>query len=161
MKFYCVFYCVRTQRIVFGFIVFAQRIAHNESRTPGWFYCVRPLKGRTHNKTIRARRAPAQNQPPNESPNELAHVAHGCPTLRSCERVGQSPQPLRLPPTCAFTRIYEQYPNVYAHSRESFTVASHSRIGTPERSSAREASGNADRPFQTFVREKKTRCHHV
>ena len=57
LSFYCVFYCVRTQRITslgFRFIVCAEHMSPNKYHTPDWFYCVRPLKGRTHNKTIQS-----------------------------------------------------------------------------------------------------------
>jgi hypothetical protein len=58
------------------------------------------------------------------------------------------------------THIYEQYPNVYAHKRELFTVVGHSQIGTPGRFAAADGRGNANRWQLTFFREKKGRRAH-
>jgi hypothetical protein len=72
-------------------------------------------------------------------------VRHVWPTLRTCRRVGQSPQPCPLSPTCVITHTCEPSPNTYAHERESFTVVGYSQIGTPAGSRRGDGRGNANR----------------
>jgi len=74
MRFCYVNRFVATKQVVNALLLCASQSAQNKCRTLGSFCFVRPLKGRTQNKSDRTRRAPRQNPAQNESARPFAHV---------------------------------------------------------------------------------------